>query len=166
MGPSMLLQLCTLPTPSMPQLLPTQLPMPSTLLQSLLTPSMLLQSLPQLLSRLLQLTMPQPQLTRLRNTPMRSPHTPSPTLLLMTTQSLTSTLRSSPMVPAMLPDLTLLLFPMDVSNMSSTLQMVMMDMSPMLLTRELLSTQRRNPMSLPQPQLTMPKPSLCFVNIY
>merc|ERR1712117_193789 len=124
-----------------------------TLPQSLLTPSMLLQSLPQLLSRL-------------RNTPMRSPHTPSPTLLLMTTQSPTSTPRSSPMVPAMSPDLTLLLFPMDVSNMSSTLQMVMMDMSPMLLTRELLSTQRRNPMSLPQPQLTMPKPSLCFVNIY
>merc|ERR1711976_1002517 len=157
--PSTLLQLSMLPTLSMPQLLPTQWPMLFTLPQLLLMLSTLLQLLPQLSSRLLQLT-------TLRNTPMRFPHTPTPTLLPITTQSPTSTLRSSPMVPATLPDLTQLLFPMDVSNMSSTLPMVMMDMSPMSLTREPLSTQRRSHTSQPQPQLTMPKPSLCFVNIY
>merc|ERR1712029_849689 len=123
------------------------------------------QLLPTLLSRP-QLTMPQPQLTRLRLTLMRSPPTPTPTPLLMTTPSPTSMLRNNLMVPAMLPDLTLLLFPMDVSNMSSTLPMVMMDMSPMSLTRELQSTQRRSHMSQPRPLPTMPKPSLCFVNIY
>merc|ERR1719499_2407706 len=150
----------------MPQLLPTQLPMLSTTLQLLPMLSMLLLPImPQL-----QLTM-LPQLTRLRNTPMRSLHTPSPTLLLMTTQSLTSTLRSSLMVPAMLPDLTLLLFPMAESNTSSTLPMDMMDMLLMSPMRVLLSTQRRNPTTLPQlttplPQLTTPLPSLCFVNIY
>merc|ERR1711868_269277 len=104
--------------------------------------------------------------TRLRPTLMRFPPTPSPTPLLMTTPSPTSMLRNNPMVPAMLPDPTPLLFPMDVSNMSSTLPMVMMDMSPMSLTRELQSTQRRSHMSQPQPQPTMPEPSLCFVNIY
>merc|ERR1711868_323668 len=104
--------------------------------------------------------------TRLRPTLMRSPPTPTPMPLLMTTPSPTSMLRNNLMVPAMLPDLTLLLFPMDVSNMSSNLPMVMMGMSPMLHTRELLSTQRPSLMPLPQPQPTMPKPSLCFVNIY
>merc|ERR1711871_1041642 len=89
---------------------------------------------------------------QLRPTLMRCLPTPSPTPLLMTTPSPTSML----MVPAMLPDPTLLLFPMDVSNMSSTLPMVMMDMSPMSLTRELQSTQRRSHMSQPQPQPTMP----------
>merc|ERR1712018_1117949 len=126
MGP----QLPTLSTP--PQLLPT----PSTP--------------PQLSSRP-QLTTPLPQLTRPRPTPMRFLPTPSPTLLLMTTPRLTSTLRSNLMAPAMLPDLTLLLFPMDVSNMSSTLPMVMMDMSPMSHTRELLSTQRPSLMPAPAP---------------
>merc|ERR1712241_843526 len=101
-----------------------------------------------------------------RPTPMRSPPTPTPTLLPMTTQSPTSTLRSSPMELPMLLDLTPLLFPMDVSNMSSTLPMVMMDMSPMSHTRELLSTPRRNHTSQPQLQLTTLKSSLCFVNIY
>merc|ERR1719322_1995817 len=131
----------------MPQMSTLQLPTPSTppqLLLTLCTPP--------------QLTMPQPQLTRLRLTLMRSPPTPTPTPLLMTTPSRTSMLRNNLMVPAMLPDLTLLLFPMDVSNMSSTLPMVMMDMSPMLHTRELLSTQRPSLMPLPQPQPTMPKP--------
>merc|ERR1719471_277742 len=94
--------------------------------------------------------------TRPRSTPMRSPPTPSPMLLLMTTPRLTSTLRSSLMVPPTSPDPTLLLFPMDVSSMSSTPAMVMMDMSPMSHTREPLSTQRRRPMSQPPPQLTMP----------
>merc|ERR1712018_75686 len=108
--------------------MPQSLPMPSMLPQLLLMP-------PQLSRLLLQLTMPQLQLTRLRLMLMRSLHTPSPMLLLMTTQRPTSTLRSSPMVPPMLPDLTPLLFPMDVSNMSNTLPMVMMDMSPMLHTR-------------------------------
>merc|ERR1712152_71453 len=110
--------LSTLPqlwlTPSMPQLSTLQVPTPSTP--------------PQLLSRP-QLTMPQPQLTRLRLTLMRSPPTPTPTPLLMTTPSPTSTLRNNLMVPAMLPDLTLLLFPMDVSNMSSPPPMVMMDVA-------------------------------------
>merc|ERR1719367_4473 len=78
----------------------------------------------------------------------------------MTTPSQTSTLRSSPMVPATLPDLTPLLFPMAESNTSSTLPTVMMDMSLMSLMREPLSTQRlqhqatRLPQLMPQPQLT------------
>merc|ERR1711976_1000165 len=110
---------------------------PSTLPQLLPTPSMLL-----------QLTMPQPQLTTLpqltrpRLTLMRFPHTPTPTLLPMTTQRLPSTLRSSPMVPAMLPELTPLLFPMAESNTSSTPPTVMMDMSLMSRMRDPLSTQR------------------------
>merc|ERR1712025_311536 len=166
-----LLMLSMLPqlllTPSMPQLptpctLPQLLPMPSMLPQLLPTLSML----PQLSRLLPQLTMPQLQLTRLRLTLMRSLPTLSPTLLLMTTQSPTSMLRSSPMELPTLPDLTLLLFPMDVSNMSSTLPMVMMDMSPMSHTRELLSTPRRNHTSQPQLQLITLKSSLCFVNIY
>merc|ERR1712018_779143 len=140
--------------------------MPSTLPQLLPTMPQSLPMPPQLSRLLLQLTMPQLQLTRLRLMLMRSLPTPSPMLLLMTTQRPTSTLRSSPMVPPMLPDLTPLLFPMDVSNMSNTLPMVMMDMSPMLHTRELLSTPRRNHTSQPQLQLTTLKSSLCFVNIY
>merc|ERR1712027_57160 len=132
----------------------------------------MLSMLPQLLptpSTLLQLTMPQlqlttlPQLTRPRLTPMRSPHTPTPTLLLMTTQRPPSTLRSSPMVPAMLPDLTPLLFPMAEYNTSSTPPTVMMDMLPMSPMREPLSTQRpqlhtRLPQNTLQPQLTTLKP--------
>merc|ERR1712113_106301 len=127
-------------------------------------------TLPPMLDQPMWLPMPQSPTwatpPQLRPTLMRCLPTPSPTPLLMTTPSPTSMLRNNPMVPAMLPDPTLLLFPMDVSNMSSTLPMVMMDMSPMSLTRELQSTQRRSHMSQPQPQPTMPKPSLCFVNIY
>merc|ERR1712117_816690 len=134
----------------------------------------MLSMLPQLLptpSTLLQLTMPQlqlttlPQLTRPRLTPMRSPHTPTPTLLLMTTQRPPSTLRSSPMVPAMLLDLTPLLFPMAESNTSSTPPMVMMDMLLMSPMRVLLSTQRpqlhtRLPQLTLQPQLITLKPKI------
>merc|ERR1711983_485644 len=108
---------------SMPQLLPTQLPMLSTLPQLLPTLSMLPQ-----LSTLPQLTMPQFTMPQLRLTPMRSPPTPTPTLLLMTTPSLASMLRNNPMVLPTLPDLTPLLFLMAESNTSSTLPMVMMDM--------------------------------------
>merc|ERR1719499_847337 len=92
-------------------------------------------------------------LPQLLPTPFMLPQsrpTPSP----MTTQSPTSTLRSSPMELPMLLDLTPLLFPMDVSNMSSILPMVMMDTSPMSHTRELLSTPRRNHTSQPQLQPT------------
>merc|ERR1740131_599132 len=113
-------------TPSTPQFT-----MPSMLLQLLLTLCML----PQLLPTLPQLTMPQllpmlPQLTmpQLRLTLMRFLPTPTPTPLPMTTQSLPSTPRSSPMEPATLPDLTPLLSPMAESNTSSTLPTVMMDM--------------------------------------
>merc|ERR1712026_223278 len=77
----------------------------------LLTPS----TLPPLMPQLPLLTSPLP-LTRPRPTPMRSPPTPSPTPSLMTTPRLTSTLRSSPMVPATLPDLTPSLFPMAESS--------------------------------------------------
>merc|ERR1712168_1464668 len=130
----------------------------------------MLSMLPQLLLMLCmlpQLTMPQLllmlQLTRLpqlRFTLMRFLPTPTPTPLPMTTQSLPSTPRSSPMEPATLPDLTPLLFPMAESNTSSTLPTVMMDMSLMSLMREPLSTQRlqhqatRLPQLMPQPQLT------------
>merc|ERR1719402_1014531 len=129
--------------PTLPQLLPT---VPSMLPQLLLmlpqSSLMLLQLImPQWL--LLQLIMPQLQLTeRLRFTPMRFLPIPTPMLLPMTTPSLTSMPRSSPMVPATLPDLTPLLFPMAESNTSSTLPTVMMDMSLMSLMREPLSTQR------------------------
>merc|ERR1719270_3040125 len=145
-------------TPSTPQFT-----MPSMLPQLLLTLCTLLQllptlpqlTMPQLLPMLPQLTMPQLRLTLMRFLP-----TPTPTPLPMTTQSLPSTPRSSPMEPATLPDLTPLLFPMAESNTSSTLLMVMMDMSLMSLMREPLSTQRllhqatRLPQLTPQPQLT------------
>merc|ERR1712027_268758 len=90
---------------------------------------------------------------------MRFLPTPTPTPLPMTTQSLPSTPRSSPMEPATLPDLTPLLFPMAESNTSSTLPTVMTDMSLMSLMREPLSTQRlqhqatRLPQLMLQPQL-------------
>merc|ERR1712018_741902 len=124
-------------------------------------------TLPQLLPTLPQLIMPQllltlqltrlPQLMLQRLTLMR--FLPTPTLLPMTTPSHPSTPRSSPMEPATLPDLTPLLFPMAESNTSSTLPMVMMDMSLMSLMREPLSTQRlqhqatRLPQLMLQPQL-------------
>merc|ERR1739848_27201 len=104
-----------LPTTRFTQLPTTQstqsLIMRST--QSLITPSLtthLLSTLPQLMPLPLLLTS-QPPPTRPRNTPMRSPPTPSPTPWLMTTPSPTSSARRSPMVPATWPDLTLLLFP-------------------------------------------------------
>merc|ERR1712098_681384 len=135
-----------------PPLLPT---MPQLWL---LTPS----TLPPLLPTMPQLLLTPSMLPQSRPTPMRFPPTPTPTLLPMTTQSPTSTLRSSPMEPPMLLDLTPLLFPMDVSNMSSTLPMVMMDMSPMSHTRELLSTPRRNHTSQPQLQPTTLKTFIVF----
>merc|ERR1719499_508472 len=125
----------------------------STLLPLLLMLSMLLQLMLPQLSRL-QLTMPQSRLDMLLMTLLSSPPTPSPTLLLMTTQSLPSMLRSSPMVPAMSLDLTPLLFPMAESNTSSTPPTVMMVSLLMSLMRELLSTQRSQLTRLPQPQLT------------
>merc|ERR1719499_2971745 len=121
----------------------------SMLPQLLLTPSMP------------QLPMPS-MLPQSRPTPMRFPPTPTPTPSPMTTQSPTSTLRSSPMEPPTLLDLTPLLFPMDVSSMSSTLPMVMMDTSPMSHTRELLSPPRRNPTSQPQLQPTTLKTFIVF----
>merc|ERR1712045_547251 len=128
-----------------------QFTMLSMLPQLLLMLCMLLQLL-----LMLQLT----RLPQLRFTLMRFLPTPTPTPLPMTTQSLPSTPRSSPMEPATLPDLTPLLFPMAESNTSSTLPTVMMDMSLMSLMREPLSTQRlqhqatRLPQLMPQPQLT------------
>merc|ERR1719471_1537577 len=100
----------------MPQLLPTTLSMPQLLPTTLSMP---------------QLTMPQSRLDMLLMTSLSSPPTPSPTLLLMTTQRPTSTLRRPPMVPAMSRDLTLLLFPMAESNTSSTPPTDMMDSLPM-----------------------------------
>merc|ERR1712012_1494717 len=137
------------PMLSMPQLLPTQLPMLSTLPQLLPMLSMLPQ-----LSTLPQLTMPQSRLDTLLMTLLSNLHTLSPTLLLMTTPSPASMLRSHLMELPMLLDPTLLLFPMAESNMSSTPPTDMMDSSLMSPTREPLSTQRR---WLPQPQLTMLK---------
>merc|ERR1712102_222352 len=114
-------------------------------------------SMPQL-SMLPQLTMPQSRLDMALMTLPSSLHTPSPTLLLMTTPSPASTLRSPPMVLPMLLDLTLLLFPMAESNMSSTPPMDMTDLLLMSPMREPLSTQRNQPHTrLPQLQLTMLK---------
>merc|ERR1712095_100227 len=115
-------------TLSMPQLPMLSMPQSTTLSTQLPTLSMLPQ-----LSTLPQLTMPQFTMPQLRLTPMRSP--PTPTLLLMTTPSLASTLRNNPMVLPTLPDLTPLLFLM----------------APM---RELLSTQRLQLQDMLQPQLT------------
>merc|ERR1712012_1448522 len=106
---------------------------------------------------LLQLIMPQPQLTMpqsrldmLSPTPMRSLHTPMPSL--MTTPRPASMLRNSPMVLPTLLDLTPLLFLMAESNTSSTLPTDMMDMSLMSPMREPLSTQKPQ-LHTPQPQL-------------
>merc|ERR1712029_717528 len=114
-------------------------------------------ALPQL-SMLPQLTMPQSRLDMSLMTLPSSLPTPSPTLLLMTTPSPASTLRSPLMVLPMLPDLTLLLFQMAESNTSSTPPMDMTDLLLMLPMREPLSTQRNQPHTrLPQLQLTMLK---------
>merc|ERR1712064_218993 len=120
--------LSTLPQSTMPSTLPQFLPP--------LSPQ------PQLSRSLPQLTMPQSRLDMLLMTSLSSPPTPSPMLLLMTTPSLPSTLRSLPMVPATLPDLTPLLFQMAESNTSSTPPMDMTDSSLMSPTREPLSTPR------------------------
>merc|ERR1712018_799801 len=102
--------------------------------------------------------------------------TPTPTPWLMTTQRPTSTSKSPTMETAMSRDLTLLLFPMAESRLSSTPPTDMTDLSLMSPMRELPSTQRPShttqlpptsqPLSTPLPQPTMPKPSLCFVKIY
>merc|ERR1719471_2371717 len=167
-------------TLSMPQLLPTlstlplsttlstllqlsTLSMPQLLLTQLLTPSTLPQLLPTL-STLPQLTTPQRRLDMWRSTPMRSPPTLTPTLLLMTTPRPPSTLRSSLMVPPTLLDLTPSLFPMAESNTSSTPAMDMMDMSLMSPTRVPLSTPRLQPHTrLPPPQLTTLKLKITFL---
>merc|ERR1712018_130325 len=109
-------------------------PQLSTLPQLLPT----LSTLPQLIMPQPQLTMPQSRLDMLSPTPMRSPHTPTPTLLLMTTPRPASMLRNSPMVLPTLLDLTPLLFLMAESNMSSTPPMDMTDLLLMSPTRELL----------------------------
>merc|ERR1712117_104254 len=139
-------------TPSMPQF--TTLSMPQcTMLSTLPQLSMLPQPIMPQFTTLPQLTTPQ-----LSPTLMRSPHTPTPMLLLMTTPSPASTLRNSPMVLPTLLDLTLLLFPMAESNMSSTPPMDMTDLLLMSPTREPLSTQRTQLHTrLPQLQLTMLK---------
>merc|ERR1719328_780590 len=108
---------------------------------------------PQLSRSLPQLTMPQSRLDMLLMTSLSSPPTPSPMLLLMTTPSLPSTLRSLPMVPATLPDRTPLLFPMAESNTSSTPPTDMTDSSLMSPTREPLSTPRSPFIRPPPPQL-------------
>merc|ERR1719323_2774208 len=120
-------------------------------LDMLSMPQLPMLSMPQLLPTQLPMLSTLPQL---RLTPMRSLPTPTPTLLLMTTPSPTSTLRNNLMVLPMLPDLTPLPFLMAESNMSSTLPSVMMDMSLMSPTRELLSTQRLQLQDMLQPQLT------------
>merc|ERR1719270_1285184 len=68
-------------------------------------------------------------------------------------------------------DLTLLLFLMAESNTSSTPPTDMMDLLPMSPMKEPLSTQRSPLTRLPQltmplPQHTTLKSSLCFFNIY
>merc|ERR1711983_63546 len=120
--------------------------------------------------------MGQSRLDMLLMTSLSPPPTPTPTLWLMTTQRPTSTSKNLMMETAMSRDLTLLLFPMAESRLSSIPPMDMMDLSLMSPMRELPSTQRPShttqpqltsqPLSMPLPQLTMPKPSLCFVNIY
>merc|ERR1711902_441832 len=111
--------------------------------------STMLSMLPQLLPT--QLPMLLLLMTLLSNLP-----TPSPTLLLMTTPSLASTLRNHLMELPMLLDPTLLLFLMAESNTSSTPPTDMMDLSLMSPMREPLSTQRSQFTRLPQ--LTMPLP--------
>merc|ERR1719410_1157681 len=99
-------QFTTLPHSSttLPQLLPMlSMPQLSTTLPQLLPT---LSMLPQLIMPQPQLTMPQSRLDMLSPTPMKSPHTPTPMLLLMTTQRPASMLRNSPMVLPTLLDLT------------------------------------------------------------
>merc|ERR1712113_731035 len=110
-----------------------------------------------------------PQLSTSMEILLSPPPTPTPTLLLMTTQRPTSTSKNLMMETAMSRDLTLLLFPMAESRLSSIPPMDMMDLSLMSPMRELPSTQRPShttqpqltsqPLSTPLPQPTMPKPS-------
>merc|ERR1712026_559961 len=75
-----------------------------------------------------------------------------------------STLPRLPMVLESSPDPTPLLFPMGVPNTLSTPLITTMDTLLRLPTRELLLTLKPSPTSQPLP--TMPKPLVCFVNIY
>merc|ERR1719422_161982 len=99
--------------------------------------------------QLLPISLPQLP-TRLRSTLMRSPPTHTPMLLLMTTQRLTSRLKSPLMVQELLRDLTELLFLMAESKLLHTLPMVMMDMLLMSPMKEQLNTQRLFHTRLPQ----------------
>merc|ERR1719445_1937209 len=76
---------------------------------------------------------------------------PTPTPWLMTTQRPTSTSKSPTMETAMSRDLTLLLFPMAESRLSSTPPTDMTDLSLMSPMRELPSTQRPSHTTLPLP---------------
>merc|ERR1719438_255755 len=114
-------------------MLPQLLLMLFMLPQSL--PTQPLPIMPQLL--LLQLIMHLLRLMLMRFLP-----TPTPTLLLMTTQRPPSMLRRPLMVPAMSRDLTELLFLMAESKLLPTPPMDMMDMLLMSPMRELLPTQR------------------------
>merc|ERR1712025_1053275 len=102
-----------LPMPSMPQFT-----MPSMLLQLWLMLSMLPQLLPTpplpIMHQLLPLQL---IMHLLRLMLMKFLHTPTPTLLLMTTQRPPSMLRRPLMVPAMYRDLTELLFQMAESKL-------------------------------------------------
>merc|ERR1711892_1441925 len=138
-------------------LLPTQLPTMDLLPTQLPTMDLLPTQLPTMLS-----TMPPLMLSpRARTNP-----TPTSTELLMTTQRLTSTLLRLLMEPVLSLDLTLLLFPMVVPSMSSTLLTTITDMLSRSHTKESQSTPRPSLMPLLPPLPTMLKPSLCFVNIY
>merc|ERR1719277_1268687 len=129
--------------------------------QSLPTPP--LPIMPQLL--LLQLIMHLLRLMLMRFLP-----TPTPTLLLMTTQRPPSMLRRPLMVPAMSRDLTELLFLMAESKLLPTPPMDMMDMLLMSPMRAQLPTQRLLqllPMlsmpQLPTPQCLLLLPQLTMV---
>merc|ERR1712025_1462776 len=109
----------------------------------------------------LTLSMPPPPTLRPRSPTLTS------TELLMTTPRLTSTLLRPLMLPVLSLDPTMCPSLTAVSSMSSTPLTTTTDMSLMCPTKEPQSTLRPSPMPLlllPQP--TMPKPSVCFVNIY
>merc|ERR1719210_1189306 len=112
--------------------------------------------MPQLFTRLL------PTLNLL----MLMSHTPTSMELLMTTQRLTSMLLRLPMPTVLFLDLMMLLFPMAVPSTSNTPQTTTTDMLLMSHMKVLQPTLKMLLMLLPLPQPTMPKPSLCFINIY
>merc|ERR1712106_835265 len=117
--------------------------------------------LPQLM--LLPQLMPPPLPHMLSPRPRMNP-TPISTVLLMTTQRLTSKLLRLLMEVVLSLDLTLLPFPTAVPNTSPTPPTTTTDTSPRSPTKELLPTLRPSLTPLPLP--IMLKPSLCFVNIY